>query len=318
MVILPNDLVNVSTQTSNGFIKNKLYRKEDFLSRQTRFFRIVALLCKNNAYDEETLQIRKPDGSLNSNSNVVKLIQLALAKVKINSGLEDFIYQLKAAKVNPDLIVNELIKSKVQSVLPAEKNSIATQTEEYDWPGKKQNNEETAEPDIDMNLPVQTQNNSQDTSGETDWPAFDDDTSFQTVPKTIDTVSEPLRTLSDQDIESQYKTASRQLPADDSDLEWDDDGTQLQQWDIPTTSTAVTETLPKVMIERGVGPDVGTRYTRIAKRLRPHMSEPKQRKKITDQTLEIPKSKRTAGRETTEFHKYHKIPDEAQDWNSPE
>jgi len=134
LVILPNDLVDTSTQTPGGKIyKTKKYNSDDIVNKQTRFFKIAILLTKSGAFNDD-LQIKKPDGSFNINSNIVKLIQLSQARVKINSGLEDFIYQLKSANVSPDLVANEVMKAKLQNEVNKNSNTslnvVSTQTDE--------------------------------------------------------------------------------------------------------------------------------------------------------------------------------------------
>jgi hypothetical protein len=134
MVILPNDLVENEYETQTGMgqvaldipnlapeIKN---RKNDFMSKQIRILKIALNLAKIDGFNED-LNIKKIDGTYNENSNLAQLLNITQNKVKINPGIEDLIYQMKKAKINPNLIINEIIKSK----LGVPKSDIFTQTE---------------------------------------------------------------------------------------------------------------------------------------------------------------------------------------------
>jgi hypothetical protein len=95
------------------------------MSKQIRILKIALNLAKINSFNGD-LNVKKKDGTFNPNSNLAQLLNITQNKVKVNPGIEDLIFQLKEAKVDPNLIINEIIKGKLSS--PS--NDISTQTDE--------------------------------------------------------------------------------------------------------------------------------------------------------------------------------------------
>jgi len=120
MVILPNDMADAQTQTSeinqttHSNKKPNPIQSESFLSKLFRILKITIQLAKHDGFDDE-LHIKKSDGSYNLNSNLAQLLNLTQTKERLNPGLEDLIYQLKKYNVSPDLISNEIIRNKLSS-----------------------------------------------------------------------------------------------------------------------------------------------------------------------------------------------------------
>ena len=126
MVIMPNDLVDIENtsenvnQTNNPVSNNNNSSRfprrpasDSPINRLIRILKITIALAKNNSFDDN-LKIRKPDGTVNENSNLANLLNLTQTKVRTNPGIDDFIHQLIKSFVSPDLIINEIIKTRVQ------------------------------------------------------------------------------------------------------------------------------------------------------------------------------------------------------------
>src|SRR5882724_1076782 len=98
MVILPNDMADAQTQTSeinqttHSNKKPNPIQSESFLSKLFRILKITIQLAKHDGFDDE-LHIKKSDGSYNLNSNLAQLLNLTQTKERLNPGLEDLIYQ---------------------------------------------------------------------------------------------------------------------------------------------------------------------------------------------------------------------------------
>ena len=133
MVVLPHDLVNEDSATimqtdisnenlnnsnqvnQNRTVKNNTMVKREIggmKKRQSNILKIALILANKRAYNDK-LQIKRRDGSFNQDSDLIKLLGLTQNKVKNITGLYDFIQQLQASKIDPDLILNENIKDKL-------------------------------------------------------------------------------------------------------------------------------------------------------------------------------------------------------------
>lgn len=84
----------------------KRYARE----RQHKFLKIILRLAAINGYDEEG-RIKLADGTYMSQSDIVALLQHALSPGRNISGMNEFIALLREAKVSPDLLINETVKS---------------------------------------------------------------------------------------------------------------------------------------------------------------------------------------------------------------
>jgi len=127
MVLLPYDLVsenqrsapdetsiNNSNVNANKVIKrkNKSNNNNKAIDKNIRIIRLALILANNNSFNSE-LNIRSNDGSYNKNSNLPELLSLTQQKAKNIDGVDDLIQQLFLAKVDPDLIINTNIRSRL-------------------------------------------------------------------------------------------------------------------------------------------------------------------------------------------------------------
>lgn len=80
--------------------------------KQTKILKIALKLAKINSFNDD-LNIRKQDGTYNANSNVARLLALTQNRVRHVSGMPDLIRELFVAKIDPDLIINEMVKSRL-------------------------------------------------------------------------------------------------------------------------------------------------------------------------------------------------------------
>ena len=78
-----------------------------------RFCQVIMDLAENKSYDRNTLKIRKSDGSYLDKSNVVDLLIHAMSVGKVLYGEDEFIALLAKCNIDPDLIMNENVKTKL-------------------------------------------------------------------------------------------------------------------------------------------------------------------------------------------------------------
>lgn len=87
-------------------IKFKIYDKIH------RFIKIILKIAQTDGYDD-SLRIKTRDGNFLDKSNIVDLLTHAMSLGKVLHGEEDFIALMAKANVDPDLILNENVKSKL-------------------------------------------------------------------------------------------------------------------------------------------------------------------------------------------------------------
>ena len=116
--------ITISENTPPAAAAARVRRREPVNrnDRQTRILKIVMKLVKNDAFNEN-LQIRNEDGSFNHDSNVSKLLNITQNKVPRIKGMPEFINHLHQANVNPEFIVNEMIKQQLLNLNRGQKPS---------------------------------------------------------------------------------------------------------------------------------------------------------------------------------------------------
>ena len=101
--------ISVEVGKSEKFdkIKDKIYDKIH------RFIKVIFKLAKHDSYDDETLRIKSRNGGYIDQTNIVYLLTHAMSLGKVLHGEEEFIALLSSSGVDPELILNENVKSKL-------------------------------------------------------------------------------------------------------------------------------------------------------------------------------------------------------------
>ena len=107
----PGDDLNSGVLTSeiipkNDKIKSKIYDKIH------RFIKIILKLAKYVGYDSD-LRIKLKNGKYLEKSNIVDLLTHAMSVGRVLYGENEFIELLANSDVDPDLIINENVRSKL-------------------------------------------------------------------------------------------------------------------------------------------------------------------------------------------------------------
>jgi hypothetical protein len=193
------------------------------------------------------------------------LLNLTQTKVKTNPGIDDFIYQLIKSHVSPDLIINEIIKTRVQlnEIKNIDKRNVASGfdlIQNQDVMTSTENiSKNDASTDYDI---IQKQDksistdaeiiNKKDFSTNTDLPilknALTETEKIQSLNKLIQTNK---NNLTNTQMNETKNVSTETMTPSTSD--------KSIQWDIPSNE------IPN-KIDAAVGPDVGTRMTRNKKR----------------------------------------------------
>ena len=110
----------VSKNEKYDKIKYKIYDKIH------RFIKVILKLAKSNSYDEESLRIKTKNGTYLEKSNIVDLLTHSMSIGKVLHGEDEFIALLAENNVDPDLILNENVKSKLLRYrnIPASKKEV--------------------------------------------------------------------------------------------------------------------------------------------------------------------------------------------------
>jgi len=80
--------------------------------RQTRIIKIALKLAQINGFNDD-LNVKREDGTFNTNSNIAKLLSLTQIRVKNVEGMPELIRLLHQAKIDPNYIVNEMVRSRL-------------------------------------------------------------------------------------------------------------------------------------------------------------------------------------------------------------
>ena len=87
-------------------------------SKLLKQIRVILGLAKIQGYDESG-RIRDSKGNFIPNSDIVTLINHAMTPGRVLIGQDVFISLLKEAKITPDLIINDNVRSKLAGVTPS-------------------------------------------------------------------------------------------------------------------------------------------------------------------------------------------------------
>lgn len=124
MVVLPYDLEQNSNQNKINknvdSLKNNLINKNN-ANKTTRIIKIALKLASINAFNDK-LNVKQSDGTFNLSSNLAKLLSITQLKTKNAPGMPDLIHQLYLAKIEPDFIINEIVKQNLLTLINS--NSI--------------------------------------------------------------------------------------------------------------------------------------------------------------------------------------------------
>lgn len=99
--------------TKKGGSAKKNFKGTPFI-RNTAEYEIILKLGKIQGYDDNR-QILGSDGAYIPGTDVIMLVNEAMTPKRVLNGLEDFIKLLSKAKIDPDIIVNDNIRSKFNS-----------------------------------------------------------------------------------------------------------------------------------------------------------------------------------------------------------
>lgn len=102
----------LATDVNTQFVSIKKPKSHPFAEKLVKQTKIVLKLGKIDSYDND-LHIKDLNGHIIQNSNIINLLNEALAINKVLIGYDDFVKLLHKANVEPDLITNENIKSKL-------------------------------------------------------------------------------------------------------------------------------------------------------------------------------------------------------------
>jgi hypothetical protein len=116
---IPSETSTIGTQTT------KKIKSHPYLEKYVNQIKIILKLAKIDGYDNN-LRIKNENGNFIENSNIINLLQNATIAAKVLIGQDAFINLLFNAGVEPDLIVNENVKSKLIRLY--ETKSKSTQT----------------------------------------------------------------------------------------------------------------------------------------------------------------------------------------------
>jgi len=108
--------VNLNTPKTRSSPKKRLEKQ----------MKIVLALAKIEGYDE-ALRIKDEYGNYIKNSDIITLLNNAMTSGRVLIGQDSFILLLKEAKVPPDLIINDEVRSKLLS-MPVVHKRVVNQT----------------------------------------------------------------------------------------------------------------------------------------------------------------------------------------------
>lgn len=101
-------------------IKHKIYDKLH------RFLKIILKIASKSGYDDN-LEIQRSDGTYMPRSNIVDLLTHAMSPGKILHGEREFVELLYNCSVDPDLLLNENVRSKLLQYKNSKFNKYPTE-----------------------------------------------------------------------------------------------------------------------------------------------------------------------------------------------
>jgi hypothetical protein len=103
----------VPIEQKGGAVPKKNFRGSPFI-RNTPEYDIILKLGRIKGYDENR-RIRGSDGTYIPGSDISMLLDEATNPKRVLVGMEDFVKLLVKAKVNPEAILNDNVRSKLES-----------------------------------------------------------------------------------------------------------------------------------------------------------------------------------------------------------
>ena len=110
LVVYPYDVSRKEAETQTRIRQKREFNSSD---RQTRYLTMALKLARIGGFND-LLNIRRQDGSFNSNSNIIRLLNLTQTKVRSYDGVDELILLLKEAEIPPDYIINENIRARLE------------------------------------------------------------------------------------------------------------------------------------------------------------------------------------------------------------
>jgi len=150
MTLVPAEAATVAVPATPQELKKKSKKAIlPFTERLLRILKIVLKIAKIGGYDENG-RVRRKDGNFIDKSNVSTLLNHAMTQGKVLHGEAEFIELLQEAKIDPNLIVNENLRSKLFGIAspitspPPREASVVSNFSNSD-PQKRKSNEEFSE-----------------------------------------------------------------------------------------------------------------------------------------------------------------------------
>ena len=116
----------VPIHQDGGAAPKKNFRGSPFI-RNTPEYDVILKLGRIKGYDEHR-RILSSDGSYIQGTDVTMLLNEAMSPKRVLNGMEEFIKLLVKAKVDPDIIVNDNIKSKLEAYKKRVRNTSDSRT----------------------------------------------------------------------------------------------------------------------------------------------------------------------------------------------
>ena len=133
------------TKSKSDKIKFKIYDKIH------RFIKIILKLARSVGYDEN-LRIKLKSGNYLENSNIVDLLTHAMSAGKILYGENEFIELLHESQVDPDLIINDNVRSKLIEFSNRKNNYVRPILKKKSSPAFKRKSDELSDETDDANI----------------------------------------------------------------------------------------------------------------------------------------------------------------------
>lgn len=141
MVVLPYDMEENVRTTTDPIETNihtlpktrKNSNKGSVTDRQSRILKIALKLAKINGFNED-LNVIGEDGIFINESNLAKLLNVTQTKIRKLRGMNELIKLLFQVKIDPELIINEMVKQKLHELNNTTSNSSFNRSNISDSP----------------------------------------------------------------------------------------------------------------------------------------------------------------------------------------
>ena len=118
MVLVPEDSFKSKNMIGGNIEQPEVMNKKRRIERDSgkihNLMRIVLKIAENNSYDDN-FKLKGSDGRPIEDSDIVSLLMNAITHEKVLKGEKDFIRILYESKVNPQWIINEKMRSKLEN-----------------------------------------------------------------------------------------------------------------------------------------------------------------------------------------------------------